>query len=1006
VIDSEPVRASLAQQGIWFNERLGGIGTVYSMPFAVTFDGSLDVPALIAACDSLVRRHPALASAVREVQGVPFLVAAGVPPRLKVAEHLDEQAEISRPFDLETGPLLRMSLHTGRSGQSRLLVVAHHLVFDGESTSVFLDDLAELYRAESTATAPNLRELAPDGGAGIGAGLSFAREFWKTRYREPAEAALPGLTGPVPMAAVGAAVEFSLPGNLSEALALLSEEIGASRFEIVLASLHTLLHRYGDAEPVIAVDLGTRSEQTRRHVGTFVNELPVSARPDPDWSFRRLIQDQRFAYGLSSDLRGLFRIRDVPLSRAVSAVRPGVSHAPVSLGYRRRAAAPDFHGVAAHIDWALFNHTVRGALRVHIVDGPDRFGVILQYNPQAMNREDAERIGEHWQRLLGAAAADPDASLASLPLLGPEETEALLTTWNDTAVERSAATLSELFAIQARRTPDAIAAVDDQSALTYRELETAVNGLAIRLHEEGIRAGSLVAVCADRSCAMLAGLLAVLRAGAAYLPLDPEHPADRLEFVLSDSRADLLLTTAAMRGRLPARRTLVLEELLPVPGEAQDWPSPDDLAYVIYTSGSTGRPKGVEIPHRALANLVQAMAERVGSRPDDAWLALTSLSFDISALELYLPLVTGGRVVLAADEAIKDGRKLVDLIRERSVSHVQATPSGWRMLLDAGFDAPGVTALAGGEALPASLARQILSASGRLFNVYGPTETTIWSTAAEITLPLEGVPIGAPLANTQVHVLDGRLGLLPAGVAGELYIGGCGVALGYRHRPELTAERFVPDPYGKGLLYRTGDKVRRRSDGQIEFIGRLDDQIKLRGHRIELGEIEAIMLEHRGVRHAAAVVRSDDRQEQRIVAYVVPMTGAEGLREHCARALPAYMIPAEFVALPALPLTANGKLDRAALPEPASRPEPVAPRRAAYTGVAAEVHDIWREVLAVEAVGTDEDLFELGGHSLTITQIASRIRARLGADLPLHIYYDEPTINGIAAAIARVRGKD
>ncbi|MFF5112151.1 amino acid adenylation domain-containing protein [Streptosporangium sp. NPDC000509] len=1024
-IVSAPVRASLAQQGIWFNERLGGIGTVYTMPFSVTFDGPLDAVALAAAWEGLVARHSVLARAVEERQGVPYLIPA-VPPELRVVdtsrERIEElvRAEILRPFDLAAGPLARAVLYREGAGRATLLVVAHHIVFDGESTSVFLRDLAELYRAEVTGTPadlPELRQEEPEVGR-IEAGLSFAREFWNSRWRQPAEVTLPGLSGETATSAGGASegavVEFALADEARQALTRVSEEIGASRFEIVLASLHALLYRYGNTEPTVAVDLGTRSPETRRHLGAFVNELPVTARIQPDWSFRRFVTDQRFGYGLRSDLRGLYRVRQVPLSRAVSGVRPGVSLAPVSLGYRRREAEPAFLGVDAHVEWALFNHMVRGAMRVHIVDGPDRFGVALQYDPRAMGRDDAERVAAHWRTLLAAVTAEPDAPLAGLPLLGAEETGLLLSDWNDTAVDYPELTLPELVAAQAARTPDATAVECGTDSMTYAELSAATDRLAVRLRAEGVGQGRLVAICAEYSQATLVGLLAVARAGGAYLPLDPGHPEERLRFVLEDSGAGLLLTDLATRDRLAGFElpTLVLEDP-GAPAEAEEpaglgRPAPEDLAYVIYTSGSTGRPKGVEIPHRALTNLLLAMRDRLGSRRGDGWLALTSLSFDISALELYLPLITGGRVVIVSGATARDGRELVR-IAGCGVTHVQATPSGWRMLLDSGFDLPHVTALAGGEALPAPLGREILRRTGRLINVYGPTETTIWSMSAEITEPVTTVPIGEPLANTRVHVLDERLGLLPIGVPGELCIAGDGLADGYRNRPELTAERFADDPFGPGRLYRTGDRVLRRADGLIEFIGRLDDQIKLRGHRIEPGEIEARLLEHPQVRRAAVLARQDDKGERRLVAYLEAEAVPGDLREHCARTLPSYMIPSDFVCLSPLPLTANGKLDRSALPAPEWAGEREARAGSAgpvtYTGVAAELHEIWCEVLGVAEVGPEEDLFELGGHSLTITQIASRVRLRLGADLPLHVYYNDSTIQAVAAAVERLCGE-
>jgi amino acid adenylation domain-containing protein len=441
-------------------------------------------------------------------------------------------------------------------------------------------------------------------------------------------------------------------------------------------------------------------------------------------------------------------------------------------------------------------------------------------------------------------------------------------------------------------------------------------------------------------------------------------------------------------------------------GAFASMPRPGDLAYVISTSGSTGRPKGVEVEHGALANLLHAMGGLLGAGPDHAWLAVTSPSFDISALELLLPLTAGGRVVLAEDGATRDPEALVRLVRARGVTHVQATPSLWRLLLEAGFDEPGVVGLCGGEALPAALARELRPRVARLLNGYGPTETTLYSTVWEVPAEVASVSIGRPIDRTRVAVLDERLDLVPAGLEGELCIGGAGVARGYRGRPSLTAERFVADPHGPpgARLYRTGDRVRWRPDGQLEFLGRADGQVKVRGHRVELGEIEAALLDHASVSQAAAVLRQgepDEPGEPRLVAYVVARGGrpdAAEVHAHLARTLPDAMLPSAIVVLERLPLTVGGKLDRGALPEPPRpRVEPVAP--AAWSEVARGVRDICCEVMKLDDIQPDESLFDLGGHSLTMTMIASRIRKRLRRELPLHVFYDEPTIAGIVQAL-------
>lgn len=672
-------------------------------------------------------------------------------------------------------------------------------------------------------------------------------------------------------------------------------------------------------------------------------------------------------------------------------------------------AAPEFPGLTATVDWALPNGTVRGALRIHLVDGPEAWRVMLQYDPTLLGRGDVERIAGHWRTLARALAEHPDAPLAGLPF-APEEA-ARVQGWNDTFAARPDTTLPELFAEQAARTPDAVAVQEGARSLTYRQLDTEVEGLTNRLLAAGARPGTLVALLAERSTVALIGQLAVLRSGAGYLPLDPDHPADRLAELLADSAAELVLTRRELLPALPptAAEVLLLDEDEDKDEDATDAPSgtpprPGDRAYVLYTSGSTGRPKGVEVEHRSLVNLLLAFRDRLACAPEHRWLALTALTFDISALELFLPLVTGGRVVIAPPAAVKDGRDVARLVREHAVTHVQATPSGWQLLLEGGLDVPGLTALVGGEALAPTLAGAIAARSVRLLNVYGPTETTIWSTAAE--LPSAGAgSIGTPLANTTAYVLDERGDELPIGLAGELWLGGAGLARGYLGRPGLTADRFRPDPYGApgARRYRTGDLVRRRVDGSLDFLGRLDGQVKLRGHRIELGEIEARLLEHSGVARAAVSV-VEGAGGGRLVAHLVTVgapPSPDELREHLARTLPAVMVPTGWELLDELPLTAAGKVDRVALRSRPSAPEPREElEQEAPSGPTAVIQEIWCQVLGLPAVGPDEDLFDLGGHSLTVAQIAARISARFGVDLPLHVFYDDATVTGMAAAVA------
>ncbi|MFD7552052.1 amino acid adenylation domain-containing protein [Streptomyces sp. NPDC059816] len=1020
-------RASAAQQGIWINERIAPLGSVHHMPFAVHFEGPLDPVALAAACADVVDRHPALALTVREEDGVPLL-AAGPAPALTVRDTTPERlpgelaAGSAKPFDLAGGPPVRFTLLRTDPTRATLLVVAHHIAFDGTSTDVFLTDLAACY-AHRTGHGP-----APTGAATDGPPLAHAADLPEPDAQAVAEASahwvdrplpgptvlLPGLdTGPDGPDGVGpgAAVDFDLDPALRADLADTAEKLGVTLFELLLAAVHTLLLRYGNERPAVTVGLGTRTRGTADRIGMHANELPVVTTPEPGTPF------SEFARTVRDELRSCYPHRRVPLSRAVRGVAPGLSLAPVILTYRRRIAPVTFPGVRATTDWTLFPGTARGALRLHLLDGPDRLRVLLMHRTDLPSPVRAERVGTHLRRLLASIAAAPGTTLADLPLL--DETERTPLRGPDPAPDALGSTLPALlsrsFAAHAARP----AVTVGERTLSYAELATAATGLAQRLTAAGVTPGTVVAVCAERSAEMVAAVLAVTLAGGAYLPVDPSYPAQRIALVLADAGTPLALAQRSTAHLVEGHgNTLLLDDLFtgngtdgtdghdraPLPA-----PTPDDLAYLIYTSGSTGHPKGVEVPHGALAHLLLAFRDTLAAGPDDVWLAVTSLSFDISALELLLPLITGGRVVLARETETRDGHALATLVERHGVTHAQATPSGWRLLLDGGLDAPHLTALSGGEALPLALARRLRTRVARLWNVYGPTETTIWSTATEVPPAPDEVTIGRPIAGTTALVVDPAGHPVAHGVTGELALGGAGLARGYRGLPERTAERFVTDPVTDTRFYRTGDLARVRSDGALDCLGRRDHQIKLRGHRIELGEIEARLQEHPAVADAAVSVSGGDEGDpsgRMLVAYPVwrpdaPVPTGPELRSFLSRTLPDVMVPGVVHPLSALPLTPNGKTDHAALPEPTRGsaepvPDTASPNDTAapddgWDELATQIAAIWCEVLDLPAIGPHDDVIDLGAHSLTITQVAARIRDRLGVDVPLDVFYEEPT---------------
>ena len=659
------------------------------------------------------------------------------------------------------------------------------------------------------------------------------------------------------------------------------------------------------------------------------------------------------------------------------------------------------------------------ALVIGTADEDAEFSIV--FDPELFEPATITRMQGHLLTLLEAAVADPGRVGIRTPVLTTDEQDLLLVRWNATEAEYPRSRTDELIAASAKAKPNETAVEMDSEQLTYAELEAKANQLAWTLQRLGVGPNELVGICLERSLDMVVALLGVMKAGGAYVPIDPAFPADRQQFMLDDSEARVLITQESLLHTLPSHAAEIVcvdRDARAIAAESSAAPScaasQDDLAYVIYTSGSTGRPKGVEIPHRALVNFLTTMAERPGLSDTDTLVAVTTLSFDIAGLELYLPLAQGARLVLASRDTATDPRHLADLIERSQATIVQATPSTWRMLVDAGWEGPerpGLKVLCGGEELPAVLAEQLIARGLELWNMYGPTETTIWSTTGRIDSTEGGLTIGRPIANTRILILDENLELLPVGIPGELHIGGDGLARGYLKRPELTEERFIPDPFSSrpgARMYKTGDLARYRATGEIEFLGRLDNQVKVRGYRIELGEIETCLARHPSVRAAAVTTRTDGPGGARLIGYVIPSgesVAVRELRRYLGETLPSYMIPASIVSLEAFPLTPNGKIDRKALPAPTrERPadsELVEPRSALEQRLAT----IWEEVLDISPIGVTDDFFELGASSLVAAQLFARIEHELGASLPLAPVFQAPTIEALAKLIDEGPGK-
>ncbi|HEX5715840.1 MAG TPA: amino acid adenylation domain-containing protein, partial [Thermoanaerobaculia bacterium] len=984
---------------------------------AVRFEGPLSPAALERAVTEIIRRHETLRTTFTLSGGQP--VQAISPPQQFNLPVVDVQgmeevrrlllAEVREPFDLVNGPLWRLRLLKLAPGDHVVLLTMHHIISDGWSMRVLVRELAALYGNAADTALPPLPIQYAD--FAVWQRKELAGEAQLGWWREQLAGELPVLELPLdhPRPPVqtfrGAKLPVTLP---AEALRNLARGQGATLFMALLAGFLTLLHRYTRQTDLVVGSpvAGRNRSEIEGLIGLFINNLPLRADLAGDPAFTELLSRVR------ETTVGAYAHQDLPFEKLVEELKPrrDLARSPifqVMLSLETAASEKQSAGDliltpleadigASRYEWTFF-----------LIDQGDGIGGALEYNTDLFDEATVRRMVGHWTRLLEAAMDEPGERISRLRLLSGEEEQQLLVAWNETArgyaLDRP---VHALIAEQAVRNPDAPAVTCEGETLSYAELDGRANRLAWRLRELGVGPEVPVGIYLERSLDMSVALLAVWKAGGAYVPLDPAYPRERLAYMLEDSGAPVVLTEASLLPTVPesAARAVCLDGM----EESAEDPGvpvfPESLAYILYTSGSTGRPKGVQIPHGALVNFLESMRERPGLGSSDRLLAVTSLSFDIAGLELYLPLLAGAEVEIASRALAADGPRLLSHLSEATV--LQATPSTWRLLIDAGWQGgSNLKALCGGEALPPKLARDIAIRAGSLWNMYGPTETTIWSATRQVGPEVaEGpVPLGKPIANTTIYVVDPHLRPVPTGVPGELLIGGTGLARGYFGRPDLTAERFIPDPFTVlgARLYRTGDLARWLASGELEFLGRLDHQVKVRGYRIELGEIEAALEQHPAVRAVVVIVREDAPGDQRLTAYVVGPAPSGELRRHLRASLPEYMVPSAFVVLPKLPLLPNGKVDRKSLPAPeAERPELAAPFIAPKSRLEGVISEAWRSVLGVERVGVHDNFFDLGGHSLLMAQVHHKLRESLPDDLGSRLamveLFQYPTIAALA----------
>ncbi|MGT2532545.1 non-ribosomal peptide synthetase [Streptomyces nojiriensis] len=1011
-----------------------------------TADGELDTDAALAALTDVVARHEVLRSRIEESgesgkDGGEGAFAARVVPgpasmftpsftdlselgATAAGERARELAahDAALPFDLAAAGPLRARLVRIAAREHLLVIVAHHIAFDGWSVGVFWREFFAAYRARTVEGSESLPELAVSyrdfaswqRDRLSGDALSGTLEHWRERLAGLAPLDLPtDRPRPATPSGRGEQFPFLLPEPLLHGLRELGRRHDATLFMVLLAGFQALLARWSGSEDVAVGSPIAGRDRTELEplIGFFVNNLVLRTDLSGDPAFGELLDRAR------ETALGAYAHQEVPFERLVEEVRPerDLSRNPlfqVMLVLDEEAAAPpalpgldveplSLASGASKFDLSLYFVEEEGALRGEAVFATDLF-----------DRATVERMTSALTELLTAAVADPATPLGALPLMGPAEERRILRAGGGSALPAADRPLPALVGEQASRTPEAVAVDDGERSLSYAGLWEVSGRLARELARLGVGPDTAVAVCAERSVLLPAALLGVLRSGGLYVPVDPGYPADRIGYMLADSGARVLVVSG-LSGTAQAPDGVAVVDLDALAGDGNaraDFApvrlEPEQLAYALYTSGSTGRPKGVTVPHRALANFTRDMVRRLELTAGDTVAAVTTASFDIAVLELLVPLVCGATVRVVDRETARDGTLLAKELDSAPVTVVQATPATWHQLMESGWQAPHVRALCGGEALPSALAERMRTALGTVWNVYGPTETTVWSTAHRLSGPVgDGpVPIGSALANTRLHVLDAGLRPVPVGVFGELYIGGDGVARGYHGRPALTADRFVPDPYAAGeRLYRTGDLVRRLADGTLEYRGRADGQVKVRGHRMELGEIESALARHPRVLAAAVAVHGTGVDA--VLAGYVTWRDEEGdvreLGDFLRQDLPEYMVPAVLTALERLPLTPNGKLDRKALPAPsadAARGDGagrIAPRDTTELRMAR----LWEQTLGTAPIGVRDDFFALGGHSLKAFALMAAVRREFGVELPLNLVFRRRTVELLCEAL-------
>ncbi len=1044
--ESNTFTLSFAQQRLWFLNQLEPNNPFYNIPGAVKLKGKLNITALEKSINEIIQRHEILRTTFKTVNGQPVQViypsfkltipildlSKSVLPEPEIHKLISQEALAT--FDLESSPLLRVKLLKLNQTEYVMLFTLHHIIADGWSMGLLVEELAKNYAIFCAGEQLFPVQKLPIQYADFAVWqqewlqnevLEKQLNYWKQQLNNISLLALPtDKPRPIIPTFKGATYSFILSQDLTEKLQSLSRGQNVTLFMILLAAFKVLLYRYTNQDDIcIGSPIANRNRpEIEKLIGFFVNTIVLRTDLSGNPTFTELltrVQDVTL---------GAYSHQDLPFEKLVEELQPerNLNYNPlfqVAFQLQNTPAKtlelPEL--TLSQLDDDEHN-TAKFDLDLCLSETDAGLIGYLEYSSELFESATIARMVVNFQNLLSGIVANPQAKISELPLLTETEKNQLLIDWNQTQIDwEQDVCIHQLIELQAQKTPDAVAVVFEGQQLTYRELNHRSNKLASYLQKLGIKADTKVGICIERSLEMVVGLLGILKAGGAYVPLDPAYPQERLSLMLEDAQVKFLLTQESLLNHLPHHDV----EIICID---KDWQKINQqnpnfklqniksshLAYIIYTSGSTGKPKGVQIDRGSVVNFLQSMQQQPGLTATDTLLAVTSISFDIAALELYLPLICGARVVLVSREVAMDGKLLSENITACDATIMQATPATWQMLITSGWvGSKQLKILCGGEALSRDLAEKLIEKSAEVWNLYGPTETTIWSAIYrveknQLSKPL--VPIGRPIANTQIYILDRQLQPVQIGVSGELYIGGKGLSRGYLNRPDLTSEKFIDtNDYNNNLnpkLYKTGDLARYLADGNIEYLGRIDNQIKIRGFRIELGEIETNIRQHSNVQEAVVVAREVVLGNQQLVAYIVPISFTDTsqilleLRQYLHSKLPQFMIPSAFMLLDKLPLTPNGKVDTKSLPNPdLSQLERDTKYEKPRNYIEENLVRIWLKILNIETVGIYDNFFNLGGHSLLATQLMSRIRDELNVNIPLRCLFESPTIAGLAEII-------